>query len=292
LRPAEWGDEDGDKEIYFFFTETSQAFDSKERLKVPRVARVCAGDHGGRRMLQKRWTTFLRTDLRCPGSVDGRASSVLQDMAILRPENGVEAPLFYGLSSSQWEEASISAVCAFRPQDIRTVLNGPFRELKDVCNRGQPVMESEVPQPRPGECIANNPKFQQFNSSLFLPDRVLTFIRDHPLMYRPVLPADGHSLLVTTDTVYLRVVAHRVASLSGKEYDVLYLSWLLLGSHTEVTQVNTTNCGRLQSCSECILAQDPVCAWSFRLDSCVAHAGEHGGLIHVPATLLDLPRTM
>ncbi|EPQ19637.1 Semaphorin-4F [Myotis brandtii] len=109
------------------------------------------GDHGGRRMLQKRWTTFLRTDLRCPGSVDGRASSVLQDMAILRPENGVEAPLFYGLSSSQWEEASISAVCAFRPQDIRTVLNGPFRELKDVCNRGQPVMESEVPQPRPGE---------------------------------------------------------------------------------------------------------------------------------------------
>lgn len=42
LRPAEWGDEDGDKEIYFFFTETSRAFDSYERLKVPRVARVCA----------------------------------------------------------------------------------------------------------------------------------------------------------------------------------------------------------------------------------------------------------
>ncbi|XP_006096878.2 semaphorin-4F, partial [Myotis lucifugus] len=318
LRPAEWGEEDGDKEIYFFFTETSRAFDSNEHLKVPRVARVCAGDHGGRRMLQKRWTTFLRADLRCPGSVDGPAPSVLQDMAILRPENGVEAPLFYGIFSSQWEEASISAVCAFLPQDIRTVLNGPFRELKDVCNRGRPVMDSDVPQPRPGECIANNPKFQQFNSSLFLPDRVLIFIRDHPLMDRPVLPADGHSLLITTDTVYLRVVGHRVASLSGKEYDVLYLatedghlhravrigaklsvledlalfrepqpvenlklyqSWLLVGSHTEVTQVNTTNCGRLQSCSECILAQDPVCAWSFQLDACVAHADEHGGLV-------------
>uniref|UniRef100_G1QE64 Semaphorin-4F n=1 Tax=Myotis lucifugus TaxID=59463 RepID=G1QE64_MYOLU len=317
LRPAEWGDEDGDKEIYFFFTETSQAFDSKERLKVPRVARVCAGDLGGLRSLQKRWTTFLKADLRCPGPEGGRTSSVLQDMAILRPETGVGAPIFYGIFFSQWEGAAISAVCAFRPQDIRTVLNGPFRELKDVCNRGQPVTDSEVPQPRPGECIANNPKFQQFNSSLSLPDRVLSFIRDHPLMYRPVLPADGHSLLVTTDTVYLRVVAHRVASLSGKEYDVLYLgtedghlhravrigaklsvledlalfpepqpvenmklyqSWLLVGSHTEVTQVNTTNCGRLQSCSECILAQDPVCAWSFRLYACVAHAGEHGGL--------------
>lgn len=66
-------------------------------------------------------------------------------------------------------------------------------------------------------------KLQQFGSSLSLPDRVLTFIRDHPLMDRPVFPADGHPLLVTTDTAYRRVVAHRVTGLSGKEYDVLYL---------------------------------------------------------------------
>ena len=74
-------------------------------------------------------------------------------------------------------------------------------------------------------------KFQQFGSSLFLPDRVLTFIRDHPLMDRPVFPADGHPLLVTTDTAYVRVVAHRVPSLSGKEYDVLYLGTGMFNSH-------------------------------------------------------------
>ncbi|XP_047637631.1 semaphorin-4F isoform X3 [Phacochoerus africanus] len=318
LSPAEWGDDDGDDEVYFFFTEISRAFDSYERVKVPRVARVCAGDLGGRKTLQQRWTTFLKADLLCPGPEHGRASSVLQDMAILRPEPGAGTPIFYGIFSSQWEGAAISAVCSFRPQDIRTVLNGPFRELKHDCNRGLPVMDNDVPQPRPGECIANNMKFQQFGSSLFLPDRVLTFIRDHPLMDRPVFPADGHPLLVTTDTAYVRVVAHRVPSLSGKEYDVLYLgtedghlhravrigaqlsvledlalfpepqpvenmklyqNWLLLGSGTEVTQVNTTNCGRLQSCSECILARDPVCAWSGRLAACVAHEGERGGLV-------------
>ncbi|XP_058284325.1 semaphorin-4F isoform X3 [Hylobates moloch] len=318
LSPAEWGDEDGDDEIYFFFTETSRAFDSYERIKVPRVARVCAGDLGGRKTLQQRWTTFLKADLLCPGPEHGRASSVLQDVAVLRSELGAGTPIFYGIFSSQWEGATISAVCAFRPQDIRTVLNGPFRELKHDCNRGLPVVDNDVPQPRPGECITNNMKLRHFGSSLSLPDRVLTFIRDHPLMDRPVFPADGHPLLVTTDTAYLRVVAHRVTSLSGKEYDVLYLgtedghlhravriraqlsvledlalfpepqpvenmklyhSWLLVGSGTEVTQVNTTNCGRLQSCSECILAQDPVCAWSFRLDECVAHAGEHRGLV-------------
>ncbi|KAI5145725.1 semaphorin-4F isoform X1 [Manis pentadactyla] len=317
LSPAEWGDEDGDDEVYFFFTETSRTFDSYERVKVPRVARVCAGDLGGRKTLQQRWTTFLKADLLCPGPEHGRASSVLQDMAILRPEHGSGTPIFYGIFSSQWEGAAISSVCAFQPQDIRTVLNGPFRELKHDCNRGLPVMHNDVPQPRPGECIANNMKLQQFASSLSLPDRVLTFIRDHPLMDGPVLPANNHPLLVTTDTAYLRLVAHRVTSLSGKEYDVLYLgtedghlhravqigahlsvledlalfpepqpvetmkfyqNWLLVGSGTEVTQVNTTNCGRLQSCSECILAQDPVCAWSFQLDACVATAGEHGGL--------------
>ncbi|XP_029087206.1 semaphorin-4F isoform X2 [Monodon monoceros] len=318
LSPAEWGDEAGDDEIYFFFTEISRAFDSYEHVKVPRVARVCAGDLGGRKTLQQRWTTFLKADLLCPGPEHGRASSVLQDMVILRPEHGVGMPIFYGIFSSQWEGAAISAVCSFRPQDIRTVLNGPFRELKHDCNRGLPVMDNDVPQPRPGECITNNMKLQQFGSSLFLPDRVLTFIRDHPLMDKPVFPADGHPLLVTTDTTYLRVVAHRVPSLSGKEYDVLYLgtedghlhravqigaqlsvledlalfpepqpvenmklyqSWLLVGSRTEVTQVNTTNCGRLQSCSECILARDPVCAWSVRLAACVAHTGEHEGLV-------------
>lgn len=82
-------------------------------------------------------------------------------------------------------------------------------------------------------------KLQQFGSSLSLPDRVLTFIRDHPLMDRPVFPADGHPLLVTTDTAYLRVVAHRVTSLSGKEYDVLYLGTGIFNSQTSCPVVFT-----------------------------------------------------
>lgn len=66
-------------------------------------------------------------------------------------------------------------------------------------------------------------KLRQFTSSLSLPDRVLTFIRDHPLMDQPVSPPGGRALLVTPDMAYVRVVARREAGLSGKEYDVLYL---------------------------------------------------------------------
>lgn len=49
--------------------------------------------------------------------------------------------------------AAISAVCSFKAQDIRAVLNGPFRELKHDCNRG-PLSWTVVPQPRPGEVRA------------------------------------------------------------------------------------------------------------------------------------------
>lgn len=127
-------------------------------------------------------------------------------------------------------------------------------------------------------------KLQQFGSSLSLPDRVLTFIRDHPLMDRPVFPADGHPLLVTTETAYCRVVAHRVTSLSGKEYDVLYLGTGMFnsqahcpssarmlssqrGSHTHMHQSPSTGIVMVLCLASCLFPRGwtppPGCAdWS------------------------------
>ncbi|XP_074086100.1 semaphorin-4F [Macrotis lagotis] len=314
LSPTDLGEKDGDTEIYFFFTEMAR----DQPIKVPRVARVCAGDLGGLKTLQRRWTTFLKAELLCAGLTHDRTSSILQDVTTLRLKSGTGVPLFYGIFSSQWDGVSISAICAFHPQNIQASMSGPFREFKHDCNRGMPVMANDVPQPRPGKCITNQMKGLGFGSSLSLPDRVLTFVRDHPLMDQPVSPVDGHPLLVTSNTIYHRVAAHRVTSLLGEEYDVLYLGtgdghlhravrigshfsiledltlfsepqpvetlqlhdgWLLIGSGSEVTQVNITDCGRLQSCRECILARDPVCAWSSRLKACVTHIGAGEGLL-------------
>lgn len=63
LSPAEWGDEDGDDEIFFFFTETSRVLNSYERIKVPRVARVCA-------VSSQSWLSVICWRLSCllPGS--------------------------------------------------------------------------------------------------------------------------------------------------------------------------------------------------------------------------------
>ncbi|KAG7282111.1 hypothetical protein CRUP_008223 [Coryphaenoides rupestris] len=57
-------DGEGDK-IYYFFTEVSVEYEFFGKLLIPRVARVCKGDLGGQRTLQKKWTSFLKAKLVC-----------------------------------------------------------------------------------------------------------------------------------------------------------------------------------------------------------------------------------
>ncbi|XP_026115877.1 semaphorin-4G-like [Carassius auratus] len=55
-----------DDKLYFFFTERNiepTAYSSQ--TNVARVARVCKGDIGGQRSLQRKWTSFLKARLVC-----------------------------------------------------------------------------------------------------------------------------------------------------------------------------------------------------------------------------------
>uniref|UniRef100_A0A8C0GKP3 Ssemaphorin 4F n=1 Tax=Chelonoidis abingdonii TaxID=106734 RepID=A0A8C0GKP3_CHEAB len=317
LRGGESGEDD---KIYFFFTETAREYDFYEQVKVPRVARVCKGDLGGLKTLQKRWTTFLKTQLVCLDPESGTNFNLLKDIFTLHSVNGTSA-VFYGIFSAQrWVDGGqVSAVCAYSVRDIQKAMNGRFKEFKHDCDKWTSVMGEDVPEPRPGACITKSMKLTGFGSSLALPDRVLTFVRDHPLMDQVVHPLEMGPVLVKLDTQYLRIAVHRVRSVSGQEYDMLYLgtedghlhkavkiaqkaviiedltlfpepqpiqnlqlheSWLYVGSSTEVTQVNTTDCERFKSCIECVLGRDPSCAWSRELGACIHHQGQRA-LSHV-----------
>ncbi|KAG7458455.1 hypothetical protein MATL_G00220510 [Megalops atlanticus] len=52
-----------DEKIYFFFSEVAEEYDLYMKVKTARVARVCKGDVGGMKVLQKRWTSFLKAGL-------------------------------------------------------------------------------------------------------------------------------------------------------------------------------------------------------------------------------------
>ncbi|XP_078250531.1 semaphorin-4F isoform X1 [Pogona vitticeps] len=311
LREGERGEED---KIYFFFTETAREYDYYEKVKVARVARVCKGDLGGQKTLQKRWTTFLKAQLVCSDPESGTVFNILKDVAPLPSDHG-NATVFYGAFVAQGREGSSSAICAYSAQEIQRAMGGRFKEFRRDCDKWTSVLPGDVPDPRPGACITSSLKTEGISSSLALPDRVLTFIRDHPLMDELVYPLDHSPLLVVPGTSYQRLAVHRVKALSGQEHPVLYLgtenghlhkavkigprlslledlvlfatpqpvrhlklhqNWLYVASDTEVTQVNTSSCATYKTCQDCILSRDPACAWNRQLEACWDHHSQAG----------------
>lgn len=61
------------------------------------------GDEGGERVLQQRWTSFLKAQLLCSRPDDGFPFNVLQDVFTLSPSpKEWHDTLFYGVFTSQW----------------------------------------------------------------------------------------------------------------------------------------------------------------------------------------------
>lgn len=291
----------GDDKIYFFFSETGQEFDFFENTVVSRIARVCKGDEGGGRILQQRWTSFLKAQLLCLRPDDGFPFNVLQDVFTLSPSpQDWRDTLFYGVFTSQWHRGTTegSAVCVFSMKDVQRVFDGFYKEVNRETLQWHTV-SYQVPTPRPGSCITNSTRQRKINSSLQLPDRVLNFLKDHFLMDGQV---PGRMLLLQPRAGYQRVAIHRVRGLN-RTYDILFLGTsdgrlhkavdvgptvhiveevqvfppgqpvqnllldpngglLYVASHLGVVQVPVANCDLYRSCGDCLLARDPYCAWS------------------------------
>nr|XP_048290859.1 semaphorin-4B isoform X1 [Myodes glareolus] len=290
-----------DDKIYFFFSETGQEFEFFENTIVSRVARVCKGDEGGERVLQQRWTSFLKAQLLCSRPDDGFPFNVLQDVFTLSPSpQDWHKTLFYGVFTSQWHRGTTegSAICVFTMNDVQKAFDGLYKKV----NRETQQWYTEthpVPTPRPGACITNSARERKISSSLQLPDRVLNFLKDHFLMDGQVR---SRLLLLQPQARYQRVAVHRVPGLHNT-YDVLFLGTgdgrlhkavtlgsrvhiieelqvfpqgqpvqnllldshgglLYASSHSGVVQVPVANCSLYPSCGDCLLARDPYCAWS------------------------------
>ncbi|KAJ8274156.1 hypothetical protein COCON_G00087810 [Conger conger] len=145
--------EDDDK-VYLFFSETAVEYDYYSKLTVSRVARVCKGDIGGQRTLQKKWTSFLKARLDCP-VLDSRLPHVVQDVFLLRHDDWRES-IYYAVFTPQQGPVDHSAVCAYKVSDIGDVFaRGKFKTPVTVATSFVKwVMYSDdLPEPRPGACI-------------------------------------------------------------------------------------------------------------------------------------------
>uniref|UniRef100_A0A8C3SUH6 Semaphorin 4A n=1 Tax=Chelydra serpentina TaxID=8475 RepID=A0A8C3SUH6_CHESE len=217
----------GDEKVYFFFEETAEEFDFFEKLTVSRVARVCTNDVGGEKVLQKKWTTFLKAQLTCfqPGHFP---FNVIHHSFVL-PQPGGGA-VFYGVFTSQWQmgDAGSTAVCTFNLEDIERVFNGKYKELNKESSRWT-TYSSGVPDPRPGSVSSTRLDKKKTTLSLSLcsvgpsADRVLSFMKNHFLMDGKVVPRNKQPLLVKQNVKYTRIAVDQTRSVTGTSYEVMFL---------------------------------------------------------------------
>ncbi|XP_053560444.1 semaphorin-4A [Bombina bombina] len=288
-----------DRKVYFFFEETARESDFFEKLKVSRVARVCKNDIGGEKVLQKKWTTFLKAQLLC-SNPDYFPFNVMHHVALLHPEDPTHS-MFYGVFSSQWQGRgfSSSAVCAYKLTDIEKVFNGNYKEQNKESSRWT-TYTGTVSSPRPGSCSVGSSS-----------DKDLTFMKDHFLMDQKVTSVGGHPLLIKENVQYTRIAIATTQAVSRLNYTVMFLGTdrgaihkavivnnsskshiieelvltpnsepiqslllapnkeiLYVGSSTGIHQFPLANCSTYSNCFDCILARDPYCAWDVKNQQC------------------------
>nr|XP_057922372.1 semaphorin-4F [Doryrhamphus excisus] len=291
-----------DDRIYFFFNEAAMEYTFYSKVRVPRVARVCRSDVGGLRTLQQHWTTFLKAELVCEDKVRHQRYDILQDVFTLR-HSAEEAGSthFYGLFTTQWEPEQ-SAVCVFSVSDIIRVMNGPFKKRIDKTDTPTPVGS-----PRPGQCLNSALKAEGFDSSLKIPDNLLAYVRNHPLMQQSVNAAP---LLVRKGVKYTKLAVtltdqrgegqrgailhlgtdygelHQVAVMGENAtllreiplFDAtepinnifLHQGWALVGSPRSLARIRSEECTVYFSCALCARVRELGCEWDARKGTCLS----------------------
>uniref|UniRef100_A0A8C1AW50 Sema domain-containing protein n=1 Tax=Cyprinus carpio carpio TaxID=630221 RepID=A0A8C1AW50_CYPCA len=301
-RSSKDGDDD---KIYFFFSERAVELDCDSDLTVARVARVCKGDLGGTRTLQKKWTTFQKARLMCSFPERHITFNNLRAVFTL-PGTDWRSTSFYGIFHAQWGDVDVSAVCQYQIGEVKNVFDGPYKEYRESSQRWGRYT-GPVPSPRPGACITNFDRESGYNSSLQLPDATLNFAKKHPLMEDR---AEARPLLLTKGINFTRLAVDRVSSLDQRSYNMLFIGtadgwlqrvvilgseahvieeiqlfdrqqpvdsltishskkYLYIGSRSEVLQLPLANCSRYHSQPDCLLSRDPYCAWDSEGRACV-----------------------
>lgn len=77
---------------------------------------------------------------------------------------------------------------------------GKFKEQATSNSAWLPVLNSKIPDPRPGTCISDTSS---------LPDNVLNFIRSHPLMDRAISHEHNNPIFYKRDLVFTKLVVDK-----------------------------------------------------------------------------------
>lgn len=290
--PESVGSETGDDDkIYLFFSETAVECDCYNKLVVSRVARVCKGDLGGERTLQKKWTSFLKARLECP-VLESQLPFIIQDAyRWCDSEKPWSHCLFYTVFTPQSDTSDLSAVCVYSVSDISRVFSeGKYKTPVTVeTSFVKWVMYSgEVPSPRPGACIDNAARNAGINQTLDLPDQTLQFVKNRPLMDQVIQPFGEKPTLVRKGAMFTRIVVNQVRAADDKLYHIMFIG---TENGTIVKAVNYDGEMFIIEEVHVFKAPEPIKILRFSTVTDQLYAGSDSGVMQVPLATCERSST-
>ena len=200
--------------VYFFFREVAVEYMNCGKAVYSRVARVCKKDTGGKNILHQNWATYLKARLNC--SIPGEFPYYFNEIqAVYKMPN--DDTTFYGVFTTNLNGLMGSAVCTFHLDDVTKAFEGKFKEQESSTSAWLPVASSKVPEPRPGSCVEDTRE---------LPDRVLNFMRTHPLMDEDVGNQGQAPVFYKRDIVFSHIVVDQMTTgmySDKQDYTIFYI---------------------------------------------------------------------
>ncbi|XP_029406492.2 semaphorin-2A isoform X2 [Bactrocera dorsalis] len=198
--------------VYFFFRETAVEYINCGKAVYSRIARVCKKDIGGKNLLAHNWATYLKARLNC--SISGEFPFYFNEIQSVY-QLPTDKTRFYATFTTSTNGLIGSAVCSFHINEVQAAFNGKFKEQSSSNSAWLPVLNSRVPEPRPGTCV---------NDTSNLPDTVLYFIRSHPLMDKAVNHEHNNPVYYKRDLVFTKLVVDKIRiDILNQEYTVYYV---------------------------------------------------------------------
>uniref|UniRef100_A0A8C1V543 Sema domain, immunoglobulin domain (Ig), short basic domain, secreted, (semaphorin) 3E n=1 Tax=Cyprinus carpio TaxID=7962 RepID=A0A8C1V543_CYPCA len=256
-------DDPADDKVYYFFTERVANTEGGKKAVYTRVARVCANDQGGQRMLVNRWSSFLKTRLIC---------SVAGSNGIDTHFDELDLKVFGDLANSV-QPVFIFTVFSL-PQCASKINGGQFSSSKEYPDevlrfvRSHPLMFQAV-QP-----VHRRPILLDTEGGRKLTQLAVDRVEAEDGHYNVLFIGTDDSVVLKMITIYNKE-ADTVEEVLLEELQVFKVpvpiteilistkrQQLYVGSELGVTQIRVHQCGLYGSaCADCCLARDPYCAW-------------------------------
>ncbi|KAJ7305233.1 hypothetical protein JRQ81_011144 [Phrynocephalus forsythii] len=286
-KDSEKGDDD---KVYFFFSERAVEYTCDSDQVVARVARVC------------------KARLLCSIPEQQLHFNHIQGTYTLTGDHWRETS-FFGVFQARWGDIDVSAVCQYQILDVQKVFDGPYKEYSEIAQKWVRYMDKEpVPRPGACitnwhrhngftsslELPDNTLNFAKKHP---LMDKVVAPQGNRPLLVKKdtnftqlvverVHGLDGKPYQVLyigaeNGWLYKAVVlpsgVHLIEELQVfKEVEpikslVLSLQKrvIFVGSNSHVVRIPVADCDKYHTCSDCLLAKDPYCAWTWNGSRCV-----------------------